>query len=125
MRNEALETMDHDEAIVEEVRTGDLHSVNEDLILTVGGDGEAAVGGERLDFGSEDEGFEEVEGVKAWERELLEEEREGAGGQVRREASEGAKTVRGVVAERLAEAAAEESSWNPRVERMVAKRAGE
>lgn len=45
-------------------------------------------------------------------------------GQVSRDASEGAKIVSGVVAERLAETVAEESSWKPSVERIVAKRAG-
>lgn len=43
---------------------------------------------------------------------------------MRSEASEGAKMVRGVVADRLAETAAVESSWKPSVERIVAKRAG-
>lgn len=80
MRNEALETVDDDEAVVEEVRARDLDSVDEDLFLLVGGDGQAAVWSQCLDFGSENEGFQEVDGVKARERELLEEEREGARG---------------------------------------------
>lgn len=45
-------------------------------------------------------------------------------GQLRREASEAAKMVSGVVAERLAVTVAVESSWKPSVDSMVAKRAG-
>lgn len=43
-------------------------------------------------------------------------------GQVRRDESVVAKMVVGVAMERLASAVAEERSWNPRLERMVAKR---
>lgn len=45
MRDVALETVDDDEAVAEHIRTADLDAVDEDLILAVAGDGEAAVGG--------------------------------------------------------------------------------
>lgn len=52
MCDEALETVDDDEAIVEDIRARNLDAVDEDLILAVGGDGEAAIGGYGFDFGT-------------------------------------------------------------------------
>lgn len=53
MGDEALQAVDDDEAVVEDVRTGDLDAIDEDLVLAVAGDGEAAIRSDRFDFGTE------------------------------------------------------------------------
>lgn len=52
VRDEALESVDDDEAVVEDVRAGDLDAIDEDLVLAVAGDGETAIRSDRLDFGA-------------------------------------------------------------------------
>lgn len=84
MRDVALESVDDDETVVEEIRLHDLHSVDEDFSCgrrvagSGGGDGEAAVGGEGLDFSAEGKPAEEMDGVEAEDSVFLEEERGGA-----------------------------------------------
>lgn len=53
MGDEALEAVDDDEAVVEDVRTGDFDAIDENLVLAVAGDSEAPIRSDRFDFGTE------------------------------------------------------------------------
>lgn len=77
MRDVALEAMDDDVAVVEEVRSSDLSSSDEDLRGVSGGSQSQAPADENaLDFGAEHQFFEVVERIEAGDGVLLKEERD-------------------------------------------------
>lgn len=80
----ALEAVDNQEAVVEEIRTSDLNTADEDfcgvgLIIGGGGNCDAAAGVHSLDFGAESEFFEVFMREQAWNDVFTEETSDGAG----------------------------------------------
>ena len=73
VRNEAIEAMNYDKAIVEEVRLSNFNAADEDLSVVDGGsDREAPARHHRLDLGSECQSLQVVKRENTWHGMLLE-----------------------------------------------------